>query len=1066
MKKQLQLGALDSDDEALHCARSTKLFKAAAGKGKQQQLPFAPISSSGSSSDSSGESPFESSAARSKSKRSSKSTSNSSSSNRSTASTKAAPARKRLLKKSALSYSSSSSSDDGSAAAVAKPRKRKLVKTGAAAGALNTSSSDDSDIAATATAASGRTQLQHTHLSGASCSGGSSSSQAGRWKCSCGTSVRAIRSQCSLCGESRPAVQHRDDVPADDGCTQQQHSGSVLVLPAAAELTAAEASSSSSDVEIVEHCATAAADSKKRKLTTKRKHAQLSSDDELGLRDDTAAAATTAVTASSARRAAKRKLQSRSDSNSDVEEVAAPTPPAAAAAATEAAASSKWQCPGCDNLYNMSRLKCRLCGIEQPAGDETTTADAAAAAASHSSKQDAAGYGSDADNMLFQYDACDGDVDAEAEAYDEPDCGYSPAHYSDDAAAAYGECDLYDPASVWGPDWKEPIAAVAAVDETILQAADDGEATEQPLEHQLEHQSTQQQHTQQQQQQQQVEILAASAAAPTISEPPLAAVVSRADVVTAAAPDATAGAAVASNSIVFSDADAHWRWSQVQSQDDSCDDELIDSQSDAAQLFPAVTSFLPSSIRQHCRATAAGSADQHLRSAAHAIVIPTPPDFECEALPAAAAVATAAQYGASSSAGADNAVVHKLQALPEATAAAVSTATEQAEVATTTADTVAATAAFCGGNETVLQSPVQGASSSAAAPQPVAAAAVQATTVRKPSTPTFLSPQRSARLGFFGSPVLSKQTNNSAVKDAGSVGGSAEVAATSAARTASTHAAAVQCAAEQQVQSERGHNDVAVRHSDAEKAIVDVNASAIKPVVAEQHQQQQCVITDNWSQKDSLIAQCEHAAAGDAEQGAQAMTVAADQQQSSAVKRHSGQQQQQQQRQSSQSATGSSTTAASTTTTTAGNTATAAGATTAAAHTDTNGNDGDDDNNDNNNERAADDSSDSSSSSSDEAGERCAVCLSASSYDTDPILFCDGVHCGLAVHMSCYGLHAVPEGDWWCDACTDGHGERRRDSNRWRCCLCKGSGGALKREAEGERAGSGRKLAHIVCALW
>ena len=41
----------------------------------------------------------------------------------------------------------------------------------------------------------------------------------------------------------------------------------------------------------------------------------------------------------------------------------------------------------------------------------------------------------------------------------------------------------------------------------------------------------------------------------------------------------------------------------------------------------------------------------------------------------------------------------------------------------------------------------------------------------------------------------------------------------------------------------------------------------------------------------------------------------------------------------------------------------------------------------------------------------------------DPIVFCDG--CDLSTHKQCYGLPAVPEGDWFCPTC-----ETRRKSGR------------------------------------
>ena len=43
----------------------------------------------------------------------------------------------------------------------------------------------------------------------------------------------------------------------------------------------------------------------------------------------------------------------------------------------------------------------------------------------------------------------------------------------------------------------------------------------------------------------------------------------------------------------------------------------------------------------------------------------------------------------------------------------------------------------------------------------------------------------------------------------------------------------------------------------------------------------------------------------------------------------------------------------------------------------------------------------------------CDICGDGVSYDDNPILMCDG--CDVAVHIDCYGVSGVPEGDWFCD---------------------------------------------------
>ena len=64
----------------------------------------------------------------------------------------------------------------------------------------------------------------------------------------------------------------------------------------------------------------------------------------------------------------------------------------------------------------------------------------------------------------------------------------------------------------------------------------------------------------------------------------------------------------------------------------------------------------------------------------------------------------------------------------------------------------------------------------------------------------------------------------------------------------------------------------------------------------------------------------------------------------------------------------------------------------------------------------------------------CHVCLSGAETVDNQIVLCgDGATtgCDTAVHQKCYGVDAVPEGDWLCDPCTHWYnnggpaGERR-----------------------------------------
>ncbi|XP_026193297.1 PHD finger protein rhinoceros, partial [Cyclospora cayetanensis] len=52
-----------------------------------------------------------------------------------------------------------------------------------------------------------------------------------------------------------------------------------------------------------------------------------------------------------------------------------------------------------------------------------------------------------------------------------------------------------------------------------------------------------------------------------------------------------------------------------------------------------------------------------------------------------------------------------------------------------------------------------------------------------------------------------------------------------------------------------------------------------------------------------------------------------------------------------------------------------------------------------------------------EAPGKCDVCGGAEATEENAILFCDA--CDVPVHLNCYGVEAVPPGDWYCDYCQD-----------------------------------------------
>ena len=87
----------------------------------------------------------------------------------------------------------------------------------------------------------------------------------------------------------------------------------------------------------------------------------------------------------------------------------------------------------------------------------------------------------------------------------------------------------------------------------------------------------------------------------------------------------------------------------------------------------------------------------------------------------------------------------------------------------------------------------------------------------------------------------------------------------------------------------------------------------------------------------------------------------------------------------------------------------------------------------------------------------CAVCQEGDWEDEDQIIFCD--ECNLSVHQSCYGSGArrIPNGAWYCDACT--YSRRTGSKQLQECVFCPRRGGALKRTSD-------FRWAHIVCGLW
>ncbi|XP_077124463.1 protein AF-10 isoform X4 [Ranitomeya variabilis] len=84
----------------------------------------------------------------------------------------------------------------------------------------------------------------------------------------------------------------------------------------------------------------------------------------------------------------------------------------------------------------------------------------------------------------------------------------------------------------------------------------------------------------------------------------------------------------------------------------------------------------------------------------------------------------------------------------------------------------------------------------------------------------------------------------------------------------------------------------------------------------------------------------------------------------------------------------------------------------------------------------------------------CCVCSDERGWAENPLVYCDGHGCNVAVHQACYGIVQVPTGPWFCRKC-----ESQERAARVRCDLCPHKDGALKRTDNGG-------WAHVVCALY
>lgn len=92
----------------------------------------------------------------------------------------------------------------------------------------------------------------------------------------------------------------------------------------------------------------------------------------------------------------------------------------------------------------------------------------------------------------------------------------------------------------------------------------------------------------------------------------------------------------------------------------------------------------------------------------------------------------------------------------------------------------------------------------------------------------------------------------------------------------------------------------------------------------------------------------------------------------------------------------------------------------------------------------------------------CCVCADENGWTDNPLIYCDGENCEVAVHQGCYGIQEVPDGEWFCAKCTKAASMMRGSINEetFCCQLCPFDYGALKKTDRKDG------WAHVICALY
>ncbi|XP_054271427.1 protein AF-10-like isoform X1 [Macrosteles quadrilineatus] len=88
----------------------------------------------------------------------------------------------------------------------------------------------------------------------------------------------------------------------------------------------------------------------------------------------------------------------------------------------------------------------------------------------------------------------------------------------------------------------------------------------------------------------------------------------------------------------------------------------------------------------------------------------------------------------------------------------------------------------------------------------------------------------------------------------------------------------------------------------------------------------------------------------------------------------------------------------------------------------------------------------------------CCVCSDDRGWAENPLVYCDGQGCTVAVHQACYGIVTVPSGNWYCRKC-ESPDRAKSGPNKPYCELCPSKDGAIKKT-------DNNGWAHVVCALY